>query len=206
MRRWLLLALGAGLLAAPAAAHDGKAHPAPGPAAAAPALPFPMAVDARFALTDHFGRAVTEADYAGRAMLIFFGYANCEAICSVALPAMAETLALLGPDAAGIAPLMITVDPEADTPEAMRPKLEALGGGIVGLTGPEAALAEVRARFGVESELVFTGPDGRPVYAHGSFVYLVGPDGRLMALLPPILAPERMAEIIRGHLDAGVGG
>jgi protein SCO1/2 len=54
------------------------------PRAAPPALPFPAGISARFRLTDQTGREVTEADFAGRPMAIFFGYAGCEAICSVA--------------------------------------------------------------------------------------------------------------------------
>jgi len=193
-------------LLAAAALAAGLSPAAAGASGAAgdPPLPFPVTVDARFALTDHFGREVTEADYAGRAMLIFFGYANCRSICTVALPAMAATLQLLGPDAAALAALMITVDPQADTPEAMRAAL-ARYPGVTGLTGPEAALAEVRARFGVETKRLFTGPDGAPVYAHGSFLYLIGADGQLLALLPPVLSPDRMAALIRRHLGLGGG-
>lgn len=198
--RTLLLAA---LVAASAAAHGGTAAPE---SAADPALPFPVQVDARFSLTDHFGHAVTEADYAGKAMLIFFGYADCQSICSVALPTMAEALNQLGPDSGALVPLMITVDPAHDTPDAMREKLGFLHPDLIGLTGPEPALAEARARFGVESELLFVGPDGLPVYAHGSFLYLIGPDGALLSLLPPILDPARIAALIRDHLGLGAGG
>lgn len=168
--------------------------------------PFPLPVEPRFALTDHHGRAVTEADFAGRPMLVFFGYATCQSICEVALPAMAETLHLLGPGAAALEPLVISVDPVNDTPEAMRAAMAALHPAITGLTGDEASLAAAREGFGVESELVFIGPDGVPVYSHGSFLYLVGGDGRLLSLLPPILSPERMADLIRGHLGLAPGG
>ena len=48
-----------------------------------PALPFPVEIDAKFALLNQNGEAVTEKDFAGKPMAIFFGYANCEAICIV---------------------------------------------------------------------------------------------------------------------------
>lgn len=193
-------ALALSLLAAPVSAHDGVVHATPEDAAAhqAPALPFPVEITPRFDLVDQTGRRWTEADLDGPALL-FFGYATCEAICSVALPAIAETLALLGDEATAVQPLMITVDPERDTPEAMGHALAKWDDRLVGLTGSEAALSGAREAFQVEVKEVATLPDGSPVYAHGSFVYLIT-GGRVAAVLPPILSAERMARIIRSHL------
>ena len=204
MRPWLAALA---LLALPAGAHDGVAQKTPAEAAHAAAspsaTPFPVEISARFRLTDQTGREVTQADFAGRPMAIFFGYANCEAICSVALPRLAQALDLLGESlgekAAELAPILITVDPARDTVEAIGPALARWHPRLIGLTGSEAALAEARAAFQVEAKKVFDGPEG-PVYAHGSFIYLVGPDGRVLTLLPPILGPERMAEVIAGYL------
>ena len=192
MRLWLALALAVGI-AQPAPAHE--ATPATGPA-----LPFPIEITPRFALFDQTGRAVTQADFAGRPMAIFFGYANCEAICSVALPSLAAALDLLGPEGAEIAPILITVDPARDTPEAMARRLAQYHPRLIGLTGSEAALAEARAVFQIEVKQVAETPDGAPLYAHGSFIYLVGRDGVVKSLLPPILSPERMAELMRKYL------
>lgn len=187
-----------------AMAHDGVLHGSDAAAAAheAPAAPspaFPAKIDARFRLTDQSGREVTHDDFAGRPMAIFFGYATCESICSVALPRLSQTLDLLGPRAAALAPILITVDPARDTPETLGPALARWHPRLIGLTGSERALAEARAAFQVEAEKAFDGPEG-PVYAHGSFIYLVGADGRVLTLLPPVLAPERMAEVIAGYL------
>jgi protein SCO1/2 len=165
-----------------------------------PALPFPIEITPRFALIDQTGRAVTQADFAGRPMVIFFGYANCPGICPVALAYIAEALDILGPDGADIAPILITVDPARDTPAAMAEALAKYHPRLIGLTGSEAALAEVRAVFQVEASQVAETPDGAPLYAHGSFIYLVGRDGVVKSLLPPILSPERIAELMRKYL------
>lgn len=203
--RWLAAALAA--LALPALAHDGVVHKTPEEAAAhaaakapTPGLPFPVDITARFALTDHTGRAVTEKDYAGRTMAIFFGYAKCQAICSVAMPNLGAALEMLGDKAGRVAPLLITVDPARDTVEAMGPALAKWHPGLIGLTGSEAALADVRKAFQVERSKVMDDPETGPIYAHGSFIYLVGPDGKVQTLMPPILGPERMAEIIASYL------
>ena len=171
----------------------------PAGAEPSPPLRFPVDIRAEFALTDHTGRAVTQADFAGRHTAVFFGYANCKAICAVALPRLGQALDLLGPDGMDLTPLVITVDPDFDTVETMGPALAKWHPRLVGLTGSEDALAAARTAFQVEREKIFDGPEG-PVYAHGSFIYLIGPDGKVDTLLPPILGPERMAEIIRSYL------
>lgn len=152
-----------------------------------------------WSLTDHHGRTRTEADPEGRLQLLFFGYATCEAICTVALPLMADLAARLAAEGIAVAPLVITVDPERDTVAAMGPALAAHAPGLTGLTGTEAALAHVRDLFHVERTLLFTDPRGVPVYAHGSHVFVLDGDGAFLTLLPPVLAPEAMADIVRGY-------
>ena len=201
----LAVAVLSAALALPAMAHDGVTHGTSREAAAhagapTPALPFPVDITARFALTDQDGNAVTERDFAGRPMAVFFGYANCEAICSVALPRMGAALDILGEKGAAIAPLMITVDPRRDTVATMGPALAKFHPRLRGLTGSDEALAAARAAFQVDTADGLTDADGNPVYSHGSFIYLIGADGKVRTVLPPILGPERMAEIIGSYL------
>ena len=197
----LVLAAGLAALLAPGAlAHDRALPPATAQGAAqgaGSALPFPIEIRPRFALTDQTGRSVTEADFAGRPMVIFFGYANCQAICPVALPSLAAALDLVGPAGAEIAAILITIDPARATPAAMARRLAEYHPRLIGLTGSAAALAEARAVFQVEVRQVAETPEGAPLYAHGGFIYLVGRDGVVKSLLPPILSPERMAELMR---------
>ncbi|MEM1344152.1 MAG: SCO family protein [Pseudomonadota bacterium] len=165
-----------------------------------PSLPVFEDVDLAFSLIDHTGRAVTEADFDGRPMVLFFGFASCQSICPVALYNMAQALDLLGGEAEGLAPIMVTIDPERDTPAALAEAMPRHHPSLIGLTGDEDALAALRARFQVKVTLVAEDPTGAPIYAHGSFVYLIGGDGRLRTALPPILGPEKMAELIRKYL------
>ncbi len=202
MRLGLALVLAVGL-AQTAPVHDGATHATTADAAAheaGPTLPFPVEITPRFALTDQTGSAVTEADFAGRPMVIYFGYANCPGICPLALAHIAEALDILGPDGAGIAPILITIDPSRDTPAAMAEALAKYHPRLIGLTGSEAALAEARAVFQVETSQVAETPEGGAIFAHGSFIYLFGGDGAIKSLLPPNQAPERMAELMRKYL------
>jgi len=213
---WRLAILGVvmTLAAGPAAAHDGVVHATSAEAqahggasaVAAPAAPvldgaaFPVQVRAEFDLIDQTGHPRTQADYADRHMLIFFGYANCPGICSVALPRLAAALDILGEDADRLAPLLITIDPELDTPEALSEQMPRIHPKLTGLTGSPEALAAAREAFGVEAALQFVDPEYGPIYSHGSFIYLIDGEGELVSLLPPVLGPEQMAEIIAKYL------
>ncbi|MEM9794862.1 MAG: SCO family protein [Pseudomonadota bacterium] len=163
---------------------------------------FPSNFGGAYALTDHHGVKRTEVDPDGNLQLIFFGYANCEAICTVALPIMSEMTAAL--DAQGIAttPLVITVDPERDTVENMGPALADYAPGLTGLTGSEAELAAVRELFHVERTALFEEPlGGGTVYAHGSHIFVMDGQGDFLTLLPPVLSTERMVEIVAGYAE-----
>ncbi|MBF0335185.1 MAG: SCO family protein [Alphaproteobacteria bacterium] len=70
-----------------------------------------------FALLDHHGRAVTAQDFAGRPMLVYFGYTFCPDFCPTSLAAIGRALELLDEaETARVAPLFVTLDPERDTP------------------------------------------------------------------------------------------
>jgi protein SCO1 len=198
MKAWLCAMA---LIASPALAHDGVVHgsDAEATAHAAEGLPLPFNLGGDFALTDQYGARRTQVDPDGHMQLLFFGYANCQEICSVALPQMAELATGLAAQGVAITPVMITVDPMRDTVATMAAPLAKLHPDFVGLTGDEAALAQAYKAFAIESALVFTDPASGPVYAHGSFLYLLDGQGKFLTVLPPILSNERMMEIIAGY-------
>ena len=162
--------------------------------------PFPVQLGGPFDLIDHNGDRRTEKDFLGRHLLVFFGYANCPGICSAALPSMAAAVDGLGDAGEQVQPVLITVDPEWDTPEEMRRVLSEIHPRILGLTGEEEDLAAVREAYQIEFSKVGDDIFGKPIYSHGGYVYLMGPDGTLETILPPILSAEAMAEIIRGYI------
>jgi protein SCO1/2 len=191
------------LTAGGASAHDQNKHtktavesPAP------PALPaaFPFVVGGPFALIDHRGENVTDRDYRGAYLLVFFGYASCESICPVGLERMAAALDLLGPAGEGIQPLLITVDPQNDDVQALAAYVPKVHPRLVGLTGSPEALQATAKAYHVESQKVGTAWDGGPIFSHGSYVYLMGRDGGFLTLLPPVMDAETMANTIRRYL------
>lgn len=191
-----------------ALAHDGVKHQtseeaarhAAAATAKAPNTPgFPNVVGGAYHLTDHLGQERSSKDPAGNYQMIFFGYASCKAICSVALPRMTDAADLLARQGIAVTPLLITVDPERDTVAAMRESVPAIHPKLIGLTGSRAALDQAYKAFSVEKKLVYQHPDEGPIYAHGTFVYLTGPEGAFKTLMPPVLSPERMAEIVASY-------
>jgi protein SCO1/2 len=114
-------------------ASDGIAFaPAGGDAIAVPAG---VPIGGPFKLIDSKSRAVTDADYRGRWMLVFLGYSNCPDECPLTLQKMATALQNLGPLADSITPLFITVDPARDTPSRLASYLENFDSRIIGLNG-----------------------------------------------------------------------
>lgn len=201
------------LLAAPALAHDGVEHKSAEEAAkhraavdppAEDTEPFPFSFGGPFTLTDQTGATRTEADPDGHMQLVFFGYANCPAICSAALPTMAEIAAASTDAGVPVTAVMITVDPTRDTVEGMREPLAKLGPDIIGLTGSEDDLAKVRGLFRVQRKHVFDDPEYGPIFSHGSHIYLMDGQGRFKTLLPPITSPERGVEIVAKYAADGV--
>ena len=140
-------------------------------------------IRSRFSLVDHTGRAVTEADFAGRWQLVFFGFTHCPDICPTTLAYIASVLDLLGPEAERVAPLFITVDPARDTVPVMAEYVSAFHPRLVGLTGTEAQVAEAAKSFRTWYERVEdeTAPDGH-MMAHAGHIFLMRPDGGFDAL------------------------
>ena len=171
-------------------------------AAAAAARPgaFPVDLGGPFALMDHTGRAVSDEDFRGRFMLVFFGYANCPGICPIGLRTMVEAVDLLGERSEQVVPLLISVDPANDTPANLALAVAKIHPRLVGLTGTAAQLAAARAAYKVSANLAGRSWQGVDLFDHGSFIYLMGPDGKFLTLFPPVMPPEAMAAAIGRYL------
>ncbi len=157
-----------------------------------------------FALTASDGRRVTDRDFAGRFMLVYFGYTRCPDVCPVDLLVMAEALKALGPDAARIQPLFITVDPARDTPASLADYAGSFDPRILGLSGSEEEIAAALRAYKVHRVKYI--PAGHPEdygIDHSSLTYLMGPDGVFRTLIPHGGKSERMKEIVAGYLAKG---
>ena len=177
-----------------------------------PALPeaaeaekaFPVRFGGPFELVDHTGATRTNADFAGRFMLIYFGYTNCPDICPHNLQVMTEALERLGDVGAELQPLFISSDPARDTPQLLREYVENFHPSLVGLTGSETQIRAAAKSYRVHrSKLVSKDATDATDYLvnHTSLTYLMGPDGNFVTLFPHDTTPEFMATTIKKYLD-----
>jgi protein SCO1 len=132
-----------------------------------------------FSLTDTDGKTVTDQDFRGRYMLVFFGFTHCPDICPAELQVIAQALDQLGDKAKKVVPIFITVDPGRDTPQAMAEYLKSFGPKFVGLTGsPEAIAAAAKAYRVVYSKVKNKDSSGNYSIDHSALAYLMDPDGQ----------------------------
>ena len=131
---------------------------------------------ADFELTDHRGMVQTDEDFAGRWMLVFFGFTNCPDVCPTTLSEVAAVMEGLGDEAAMVQPIFITIDPERDTPTALAGYVPLFDAGIIGLTGTPEQIAATSETFPIFFERIeeATAPGGYTM-GHTSHLFLFDP-------------------------------
>ena len=137
-------------------------------------------------------------------MLVYFGYAYCPDVCPTTLQTMTGALDLLGPAAAAVVPVFITVDPARDTPAALGEYVKLFDSRLVGLTGTAAQVAAAERAYGVQSKQAAATSVGGYLIDHTSYVYLRGPKGSLRKLFPAGTNEADMAQSIAATM-AGRG-
>jgi protein SCO1/2 len=157
-----------------------------------------------FALTDHTGRRVTEADYAGYYLLVFFGYTSCPDVCPTTLNTVALTMQALGDRAGRVQPLFVTIDPERDTPKVLAEYVALFDAGIVGLTGtPEEIAAVAKAYRAYYRKAPVEGDPDNYLMDHSTILYLMAPDGSYLGIFDHDEPPDAIAADIASRIDAG---
>lgn len=154
-----------------------------------------------FKLTDDKGRRVTDADYRGRWMLVFFGYTNCPDECPLTLQKMAISLKDLGSLVDKIAPLFITVDPSRDTPSKLGAYLSNFDPRIIGLTGSDEEIAAVAKSYRVYYSEGDNEQSGADLVSHSTFLYLMTPSGRLATLFPEDVTANKLTAALRARFS-----
>lgn len=165
-------------------------------------VPAGVPIGGAFELIDEKGQHVTDIDYRGRWMLVFFGYTNCPDECPLTLQKMATTLQDLGALADRIAPLFITVDPPRDTPERLASYLENFDTRITGLTGSNEQIAAVAKAYRVYYEPGRNEQSGADLISHSTFLYLMDPSGKLNGLFSQDVTPEKLTTALRKRLSS----
>jgi cytochrome oxidase Cu insertion factor (SCO1/SenC/PrrC family) len=153
-----------------------------------------------FQLTDHHGKRVSDGDFRGRYMLVFFGFTHCPDVCPSTLRDISMALDHLDDEAEAIQPLFITVDPERDDVEAMADYVTAFDSRILGLTGTREEIDRATAAYRIYSARIPLGDDDYTV-DHSAFTYLLDREGRYLAHFSFGVDPEEMAEGIEHAIE-----
>jgi len=132
-------------------------------------------------LTDHTGKLRRLEDWRGKAVVLFFGFTHCPDVCPTTLADIAQALKELGPDAGRVQVLMVSVDPERDTPQSLASYVTAFDPRFLGLRGDLEATKKVAAEFKIYFEKRKIG-DSYTV-DHSGQSYVIDPQGRLRLLV-----------------------
>ena len=155
------------------------------------------AIGGPFTLVDDNGKTVTDHTYRGKWLLVFFGYTHCPDVCPTTLNSIAAALRQLGPAAASVQPLFITVDPRRDTPQVLANYVRAFDPRIVGLTGMTDQIAAVAREYRVYFSADET-PEQRDYQLdHSAFVYVMNPQGKFVQLFGGATANDKIAARLR---------
>lgn len=153
-----------------------------------------------FQLTDQSGKRVTEQDFRGKLMLIYFGFVFCPDACPTALTNMTDAVELLGPAGEDVVPVFISVDPERDTVEVLKDYAEAFHPRLKALTGTMEEITKVAKEYRMYFKKAAETAPGEYLVDHSSIVFLMGRDGRYLTHFTHMTLPEPMAAEIKKRL------
>jgi protein SCO1 len=159
----------------------------------------PAAIGGPFQLTDQAGQTVTEKNLVGRPTIIFFGFTHCPDVCPTSLFEMSEVLRAMGPDADKINAFFVSVDPERDTPQAMKDYLSSFDPHLRGLTGSSEAIAKVISAYRVYAKKVPL-KDGDYTMDHTALIYLMDREGKFVRPFDLKRKPEEAGADLKRYL------
>lgn len=153
-----------------------------------------------FSLIDSDGKRVSDNEFRGKLMLVFFGYTHCPDICPTELQTVAEVVDKLGRDADKVAPVFITVDPERDTPEVLSAYVKGFNSNIWGLTGDAKDIANVAKAYRVYYRKATPNKDGDYAVDHSAFIYLMDEQGNYLTHFTFNSTADAIISVIKKHI------
>lgn len=149
-------------------------------------------------LIDQDGKPLAPDTLRGGWTIVFFGFTQCPDICPTTLALLAQTRQRLASLPAAQQPqvLLISVDPERDTPAVLKPYVTFFDASFRGATGTPAGVQQAATAFGVPF-MKMPLPDGGYTMDHGAGLFIVAPDGGIAAYSSPPLTAEGLAADFR---------
>jgi len=154
-----------------------------------------------FTLTGPDGEEVSLSDFRGKAVLLYFGYTFCPDVCPATMVELKKAKESLGRDADKAQVIMVTVDPERDTPEKLEEYMNYFNPTFIGLTGSEDEIAAAATPLGIFYEKHEGTPATGYLVDHTASVIVIDPDGHLRLIYPFGTLGEDIAEDIKNLVD-----
>jgi protein SCO1 len=154
-----------------------------------------------FELTDQHGNRVSDRDFRGRFMLVYFGYSFCPDICPTDLAAMGAALDRLGAEGEAVQPIFITIDPERDTVQRLADYAPLFHPRLIALTGTPEEIRRAASAYRVYFEKAGEGRDY--LMNHSGIIYLMDRDGSFITHFPQGTPAEDIADKIRARWALG---
>ncbi len=156
------------------------------------------AVGGPFELIDGDGRTVTERNFRGRHMLVYFGYTFCPDVCPTTLFNASQALDGIGPALASKVQLVfVSIDPERDTPGVVKDYAGHFHPGTVGLTGTPGQVAAAARAFRIYYRKADPDEDGGYLVDHSSILFLMDGDGRYVTHFTHEATADDMAAALK---------
>lgn len=132
-----------------------------------------------FSLNDHAGQRRSLQDYRGKVVALMFGYLHCPDMCPTTLLELKQVLQRLGPQAAGVQVLFVTLDPQHDTAEVLSGAVARFDPRFVGLRGSEAEISQLAKKFNIVYQQLGSNSMAGGSIEHSAGVYVFDRSGKL---------------------------
>ncbi len=159
-------------------------------------------IGAPFTLSDPSGQRVALADFRGKLVLLYFGFATCPDVCPTDLATIGAALRELGAAASEVQPVFVTLDPQRDTPAVLREYATVFDAHFVALTGTEGEIRRVATTYKVFFEKVPLSGTKTYTIDHTPYTFLLDREGEFVILFPPGTPTDRMVFMLREELAA----
>ena len=154
-----------------------------------------------FTLVDQDGKQVSDRQFDGKYRIVYFGYTFCPDVCPIDLQTIGRAMRQLDKSdpalSAKVQPIFITVDPERDTPQVLKQYVSAFYPRLIGLTGSTSQIEDVKKKFGIFSQKADRADASEYAVDHSRIVFLFGPKGEPIAILPHEQGAEAVAAEIK---------
>ena len=158
------------------------------------------AIGGPFELVDHTGRVVTEADFAAKPTLIYFGYTFCPDVCPLDTARNAQAVDILAENGYEVTPVFVSVDHLRDTQEALAEFVRFMHPEMIGLTGSEAqiraAAQAYRVYFAIQES-----DDDFFLIDHSTFSYFLLPGHGFVDVIRRDQTPEQVADVLACYIE-----